>query len=309
MLLYRFFYAVIKRNNMKKQTFSLCALSMLTTLSVASSEYTYTFDSNLDGIDSKTHVGYIDLKVRGEIIFGTSPDGGVLAGGIEEVNNSHTGSGSTARFSFKSEENGRIKWLSGNVTNGVWQGTWYGSEGDKGDFSLTSPLNNNTAPTAADVIEFNADPIYSGSGRYDQHNLWNVDFLKSIYGVGEFAFAEIDQTRGILVQSDSGGLPFPMSFDLSFSNNFTLSSFRLGSINNGQGTRLTTFNLDIWQGGEWVTKGNFEFPNIAASRTFAIHEFQLPESITTSKVRISATGTSDHYNGGRVFMWGLSFNN
>ncbi|KZN53734.1 hypothetical protein N474_19375 [Pseudoalteromonas luteoviolacea CPMOR-2] len=291
--------------NINKPAIAL-SLSLGCAFSAHAVEYLFSYDNVLDGIDQKTNTAYININQQGEILHGTSPDGGVLTGEIEQKNNVFTGSGEMERFSFKLLENGAIKWFTGQVTNTGWKGVWYGPNGEQGDFSIGETDPSMALPTAADVVEFKADTTFSGA-RFDKHNPWNEDFLVPLHDVGSIPFAGVDQSKGVFVQSDSGGLPFPMSFELGFSNSFTLQTFRLGSFNNGQGTRLKTFNLDVWENGQWVTKGSFEFPVIAANRTFEMHEFMLDQKVTANRVRISATGTRDMYHGGRVLMWGLSF--
>ncbi|MBQ4811465.1 hypothetical protein J8M20_08955 [Pseudoalteromonas luteoviolacea] len=288
-----------------KKSFAL-ALSFGTAFSAQAIEYLYSYDSVLNGLDDKTNIAYIDLNRQGSILHGTSPDGGVLSGTIEQINDTHLGSGEVERFSFKLLENGSLKWFTGHATNTGWRGAWFGPNGEQGDFTIDAKAPSNIVPKAVDVLEFKADPIFSG-GRYDKHNYWNEDFLVDLHGLGPIPFADVDQRKGVLVQSDNGGLPFPMSFEITFKRSFTLQTFRLGSINNGQGTRLTQFNFDVWDGTQWVNKGKFNFPAIEERRTFEKNEFTLDEIVTTNKIRVSAMGTADMSTNGRVFMWGLSF--
>ncbi|WP_010604661.1 hypothetical protein [Pseudoalteromonas maricaloris] len=285
--------------------FSAIGLSV-TCLIATADEYKITLDHHLDGTIKQGEYKDIDLRQRGEIIYGTAGIDSVISGTVEQLNDLHSGSGSERRFFFKMDDTGELKWFSGSIKDNNWSGVWFGENGERGDFNLIATQTNTELPTYSDVIQFVADPIFSG-GTYDTYNPINEDFLRNRYGTDPLAFEQVEYKKGIYVQSDSGGLPIPMSFELTFNKEFQLQNFRLGSFNNGQGTRLTTFNFDIWSEEQWVTVASFNFSPITQSRYWQKQIFALPDQVKTSKVRISATGTSDHFNGGRVLMWGLSF--
>ena len=274
--------------------------------STMTSPHFIEYDQVLNGVIEQAQTMDIKLLQRGAILSGTSQSNGVIVGNIEQLNDLHAGSGSESRFFFKLDDNGELKWFSGSVQQNNWTGVWFGENGDRGDFNLRSTAASNVLPTASDVMQFTADDIFSG-GVYDTHNPINSDFLNNRYGLEPLPFEQVDYKKGIYVQSDNGGLPYPMSFELTFIKEFTLKNFRLGSFNNGQNTRLTAFDVDIWVNGEWARAGSFNFSPITQSRHWQKQAFSLPDEVTTRKFRISATGTEDSTTGGRVLMWGLTF--
>ncbi|WP_440053630.1 hypothetical protein ACSLBF_12010 [Pseudoalteromonas sp. T1lg65] len=285
----------------------LCLLSLIAfniSANDASEQIIY-FDNVLDGQNTEQMQSRVNLKQSGSILFGTSSDGGPLTGHIEASNNLFYGSGNTRRVQFNLVENGIQKWFMGTESSeGNWHGVWFGPNQDKGDFSVyLEGAPSSDVPTYNDILEFSADPIFSG-GSYDRANPLNEGFLVDEHGLEPFPFAQLDQSRGLYVQSDTGGTPFPMSFYLTFKRPFELKTFRLGSFNNRYGTRLSTFNFDIWEDGQWVTKGEFYFEQIPTTRTWQRQEFSLPTAVTATKIRISATGTNESP---AVLMFGLSF--
>lgn len=255
---------------------------------------TLTYDDVLDGVNNATYSIPIDIIRTGNVITGDVNTSGVISGFIEEGYRVHYGSGSEPRFNFTLSDNNIVKWFSGSYkTNGTWSGAWFGANSDRGDFSF---ITTSSVPEYKNILSFTADSIFSG-GKWDYCRDINESFLSDID----------DKELGIYCQSDNGGLPFPMSFMIELNNTFTLQSFKLGSYNNGQGTRLTSFNLDVWENGNWVSKGSFSFNPISGTQIFERQEFALSSPVSTNKFRISATGTSDEYAGGRVLIWGLSF--
>ncbi|MPY25712.1 hypothetical protein FM037_27470 [Shewanella psychropiezotolerans] len=254
-----------------------------------------TYDTTLDGINDSVYTSAVNLFQNDDILTGNDSNSGVLSGHIEEKNNSFIGSGSNARFNFKLKDSDGTKWFVGSEnSNGLWKGTWYGANGESGDFSFSAEAKT---PVYSDIDSFSADSIFTG-GAFDYYRPLNDAFLVD----------SEDYHQGMYLQSDSGGLPFPMSFSMILKKDFSLKSFKLGSYNNGQGTRLKTFTFDVWENNTWVTKGSFNFAPISGSPQFQRQEFTLQNAVLTSKFRISATETSDYYNGGRILMWGLSFN-
>ncbi|ESP94350.1 hypothetical protein [Pseudoalteromonas luteoviolacea] len=255
------------------------------------------FDDSLDGVNHATNSISINLTQQGNMLIGNDGQYVTLSGEVEETNNAFYGSGLEPRVHFKLNDNGNVKWFTGtrNAAN-VWTGTWYGSNGSKGDFGFEYSDALTTPPACSDVVRLDSDPVFSG-GEFDYTRPLNETCLMDTD----------DATKGIYLQSDTGGLPFPMSFSIELKRNFTIQSFKLGTYNNGQGNRLTTFTLEAWENGAWAKKGDFEFTSSIPSKGFVRELYRLPEAVTTSKIRISATGTADYYNAGRVLMYGLSF--
>lgn len=275
-------------------------------LSATPEAHLIEYDQTLNGVVEQAQTMDIKLLQRGAVLSGTSQSNDVIVGNIEQLNDLHAGSGSERRFFFKLDDNGELKWFSGSVHSNSWTGVWFGENGERGDFNLRSTAASNELPTASDVMKFSADDTFSG-GVYDTYNTINSDFLNNRYGLDPLPFEQVDYKKGIYVQSDNGGLQYPMSFELTFVKEFTLQNFRLGSFNNGQNTRLTTFDVDIWSNGEWINAGSFNFSPITQTRHWQKQAFSLPQEVTTRKVRVSATGTEDFTTNGRVLMWGLTF--
>jgi len=300
------------------------AMTLEYSVSACTEAHLIEYDQILNGVVEQVQTMDIKLLQRGAVLSGTSQSNGVIVGNIEQLNDLHAGSGSERRFFFKLDDNGELKWFTGGIHSTTWTGVWFGENGERGDFNLRRQLHHdgengergdfylqstatsNELPTASDVMKFSADDIFSG-GVFDTYNTINADFLNNRYGLEPLPYEQVDYKKGIFVQSDNGGLPFPMSFELTFIKEFTLRNFRLGSFHNRENTRLTTFDFDIWSNGDWVKAGSFTFSAITQSRHWQKQAFSLPQEVTTRKVRISATGTADYYNGGRVLMWGLTF--
>ncbi|KZN30611.1 hypothetical protein N480_06525 [Pseudoalteromonas luteoviolacea S2607] len=282
----------------KSLSTSAFATTFLLTSTIVSAADTavITYDDVLDGVDNNTHSLSIDVSFSGDVIAGMEPStNSLLTGKREEAQNLFEGAGSQARYNFVYRDNSGEKWFVGaENASGLISGTWYGANGDKGDFtanfSCPSPL-----PSYCSTLNMTADAIFSGSG---------LNYSRAIDE--SFLQDSNDPNKGLYVQSDDGGLPFPMGFNIEFTKTFTLQSFKFGTYNNGQGTRATGFTFEVWENNGWVNKGTFNF-NALPSQQWIRQEFSLSAPVTTSKIRIAATGTSDFYNGGRVLMWGLSF--
>ncbi|KID56010.1 hypothetical protein JF50_16980 [Pseudoalteromonas luteoviolacea] len=255
------------------------------------------FDDVLDGVNNPTNTIAVNVVQQGNMLIGNDGNFVTLLGEVEETNNPFYGSGLEPRVHFKLNENGNVKWFTGtrNAAN-IWTGTWYGSDGSRGDFGFEFSNALTTPPVCDDVINFSSDAAFSG-GEFDYTRALDETCLTDTD----------DATKGIYMMSDTGGVPFPMSFSLEFKSNFTLQSFKLGTYNNGQGNRLTTFTVEAWENGTWVKKGEFEFTSVIQNKAFARELYRLPQPVTTSKIRISATGTVDYVDAGRVLMYGLSF--
>ncbi|KZN38165.1 hypothetical protein [Pseudoalteromonas luteoviolacea] len=279
-------------------TIAIATTTILTSSIVSAGDITViTYDEVLDGVDNKTHSLSINVTLSGDVIAGLEQGtDSILTGKREETQNVFEGAGSQSRYNFVYRDNTLgEKWFVGAENmQGLVSGTWYGANGDKGDFTANFSCPSQF-PSFCSTLNMTADPIFSGTG-LNYSRAINESFLQDTD----------DPNKGLYVQSDDGGLPFPMGFNIEFTKSFTLQSFKLGTYNNGQGTRATNFTFEVWENNDWVNKGSFDF-NSLPSQQWIRQEFTLSAPVTTSKIRIAATGTQDFNNGGRVLMWGLSF--
>ena len=137
----------------------------------------------------------------------------------------------------------------------------------------------------------------------------NVEYSANFYGIGQQTFSATPlggTDQDFYFANDANANDFPYTFDVHFSRNVTAKTFQLGSYNNNQGTRLSTFDIEYWEDGVWVKAQSFIFPHIPF-RGFEIHQFELDARILSSRIRIKVTGSSDSYAGGRTLLYAFKF--
>ncbi|GGI69574.1 hypothetical protein GCM10007978_04340 [Shewanella hanedai] len=304
--------------NIKKSAFQgtvlmkktlLTALCMISPFAFSANEVVYLhYDETVDGAnDYQNHIK-INVDLSGNLIIGKTEDGSIISGVVENASNSYIGSGDKPRFRFEIHQGDTRNWYFGRIENNYWEGVWYGPSGQQGDFTFHSDVLTKDIPTFKNITSYYADNIFD-VGDNSVNNTLNSNFLVDTDNLEPIYEAEFSPNTGIFVQTDTGfgGTPFPMSFYLDFNKPLKLKTFRLGSFNNGEGTRLTSFTVDAWKDGVWETVGSYQFAPIEIAPFYQRQEFTLPHTTYTDRIRISAKGTSDLSAGGKVVMWGLSF--
>ena len=179
-----------------------------------------------------------------------------------------------------------IKWDFDTIDSAQWDG---GSV-DGGKIGLTSVDAELPSNDLVSNVEYSAN--FHGTGQHDTQT---------------FSATPLGGTdQDFYFANDANADDFPYTFDVHFSRNVMAKTFQLGSYNNNQGTRLSTFDIEYWEDGVWVKAQSFIFPHIPF-RGFEIHQFELDARILSSRIRIKVTGSSDSYAGGRTLLYAFKF--
>lgn len=286
----------------------LCTLCAISPFAYSSTEAVYLhYDEVLDGATDYQKQIKLNIDLSGNTVIGKTAAGELISGRVENTDNQYIGSGDKPRFQFEIHQGETRNWYFGQVDGKYWEGVWFGANGEKGDFSLYTDLLTKEVPQFENIIAYYADEVFNFGGN-NSHNSLNSSFLVDSDSL-EPHFTNLehfDTSQGLFLQADVLHGNLPMSFYMDFEKPMGMKTFRLGSYNNGEGTRLRTFTFDIWKHGEWETVGSFEFAPIYAP-SYQRQEFNLPRMVYADRIRISATATDDYTNGSKVLMWGLSF--
>ncbi|ABZ78027.1 hypothetical protein Shal_3482 [Shewanella halifaxensis HAW-EB4] len=291
---------------MKK--FLLSTLCVISPFVYSSTEAVYLhYDEVLDGVTDFQKQLKLNIDLSGNTVIGKTEAGALISGNVENTNSQYIGSGEKPRFQFEIHNGETRNWYFGNVNGKYWEGVWFGANGEKGDFSLYTDLLTKEVPQFENIIAYYADEVFQLGGN-NTHNSLNSSFLIDSDNLEPHFINDeyFDTSNGLFLQADVRDGNLPLSFYIDYKKPMPMKTFRLGSFNNGEGTRLRTFSFDIWKDGDWQTVENFEFAPIYAP-TYQRQEFSLPRTVYAERIRISATATDDYTDGSKLLMWGLSF--
>lgn len=295
-----------------KKTLLATLLALPMTVSASDETVYLHYDNTLDGVIDYQENLQLKMDLSGNTIIGKTQSGEMVSGMVENKNSHYIGSGEKERFQFEIHNGETRNWFVGNVSNEHWTGNWFGPNGEKGDFTLTTRVLTDDIPTYSDIASFMPDEVFYKPNSHA--NVLTDSFLQDVGGLephftnsGDF---NLNLSQGLYLQAEEEYYhEMPMSFTMDFKEPMRLKTFRLGSANLTDGTRLKTFSFSIWNRMtmEWEEAGRFEFPQIYGP-SYQRQEFTLPRTVYADRIRISAHSSHDTSNGkNKVLMWGLSF--